>query len=128
MRRSKVAVCLLILILGQLMPCQAAEARKRSRRLWWASVGAVVAASLLDVASSRGGVETNPLLRGQNGTFNTGRALLLKSIATGGVLGAEAWALRRSPGSGRTAAAVNFTVAGGVAGLAVRNWKVAAAH
>ena len=75
-------MCLLaVLLAGHFRPCQAVEAQKRSRRLWWASVAAVVAASLLDVASSRGGVETNPLLQTGNGTFDTRRALMLKSVA-----------------------------------------------
>jgi hypothetical protein len=87
-------------------------------------VAAVVAASLLDVASSRGGVETNPLLRSSNGTFDTKRALLFKSAATGGMLATEAWVMRRSPSSGRSAAVANFISAGAVAGLAARNWKV----
>jgi len=126
--RTKVVVCLLaVLILGHLAPGRAAEGLKRSKRLWWASVAVVVAASVLDVASSRGGAETNPLLRGQNGTFNTGRALLLKTIMNRRDAGIEAWVMRRSPSSGRSAAAVNFVAAGGVAGLAVRNWKVAPA-
>jgi hypothetical protein len=125
---AKVAACLVaVLLTGHFMPCQAVEAQKRSRRLWWASVAAVVAASLLDVASSRGGVETNPLLQTSDGTFNTKRALLLKSVAMGGMLATEAWEMHRSRSSGRSAAAVNFVTAGAVAGLAVRNWKVGTA-
>jgi hypothetical protein len=129
MRRftTKIAVCLVVLLLaGHFLPCQAVEVQKqkKSRSLFWASVVAVVAASLLDVASSRGGVETNPMLRSSNGTFDTGKALLFKSAATGGMLAVEAWALHKSPSSGRSAAVVNFVTAGGVAGLAARNWKV----
>ena len=129
MRRctTKVAVCLVaVLLAGPFTPCQAVEAQKHSRRLWWASVAVVVAAALLDVASSRGGVETNPMLRTANGTFNTRRALLLKSAATGGMLATEAWVMRRSPKSDRSAAVVNFVSGGAVVGLAVRNWNVAA--
>jgi len=130
MRRcaTKVAVCLVaVLLAGHFMPCQAVEAQKRSKRLWWASVAVVVAAALLDVASSRGGVESNPVLRTSTGTFNTRRALLLKSVATGGMLATEAWVMRRSPKSDHSAAVVNFASGGAVAGLAIRNWKVATA-
>lgn len=123
--RAKVAGCLLaVLLAGHFMPCQAVEARKRSRRLWWASVALVVAASVLDVASSRGGVEANPLLRGRNGSFNTGRAVMLKSIAMGGMVATEALVLRRSPMSARDAALVNFATAGTISGLAIRNLKL----
>jgi hypothetical protein len=128
MRRcaTKVAVCLVaVLLAGPFMPCQAVEAQKRSKRLWWASVAVVVAATLLDVASSRGGVETNPMLRTSAGTFNTTRALLLKSVATGGMLATEAWVMRGSRNSDRSAATVNFVSGGALAGLAIRNWKVA---
>ena len=125
---AKVAVCLVAALLaGHFMPCQAVEAQRGSRRLWWASVAVVVAARLLDVASSRGGVETNPLLRTSNGRFNTKRALLLKSAATGGMLATEAWVMRRSPTSGRSAAVANFVTGGAVAGLAARNWKMGTA-
>jgi hypothetical protein len=129
MRRcqSKVAVCLLALLAGgHLLPCQAVEAQKKSRRLWWASVAMVVAAGALDVASSRGGAEANPLLRGSNGTFNTGRAVLLKSLVTGGMVATEALVMRHSPGSGHSAAIVNFATSGTIGALAVHNWKVAA--
>jgi hypothetical protein len=123
--RTKVAVCLLaVLLAGHFVPCQAVEAHKRSRRLWWASVALVVAASVLDVASSRGGVETNPLMRGRNGNFNTGRAVMLKSIAMGGMVATEALVLRRSPMSARGAAVANFATAGTITGLAIRNLKV----
>ncbi len=127
--RAKVVVCLAVVLLaGNFTPCQAVEAQhKTSRRLWWVLVAVVVAASLLDVASSRGGVETNPLLRTSTGAFNTKRALLLKSVATGGMLATEAWVMRRSPSSEKSAAVVNFVTAGAVAGLAARNWKVATA-
>ena len=125
---TKVAVCLVaVLLAGPFTPCQAVEAQKRSKRLWWVSVAVVVAATLLDVASSRGGVETNPILRTRNGTFNTKRALLLKSAATGGMLATEAWVIRRSPSSDRSAATVNFVSGGALAGLAIRNWKVGTA-
>jgi hypothetical protein len=123
--RSKVGVCLLAVVLGGLAtPGQAAEARRKSRGLWWASVAMVVAASALDVASSRGGVEANPLLRGQNGAFNTGRAVLIKAIGMGGMVVTEAVVLRRSPSAARSAAVVNLVTAGAVSGLAVRNLKV----
>ncbi len=130
MRRyaTKVAVCVLaVLALGHFMPCQAIEAPKQPKKLWWASVAAVVAASLLDVASSQGGKEANPLLQGPNGTFSTGRALLLKSVASGGIIGIEAWVLHRSPSSARSASVVNFATAGTISALAVRNWRVASA-
>jgi hypothetical protein len=121
---TKVVVCLcVILVVGHFVSCQAAETGRRSKRLWWVSAAVVAAASLLDVASSRGGVETNPLLRGQNGTFDTSRALLIKSVATGGMLATEVLLMRRSRGSERSAAVVNFASAGAITGLAVRNWK-----
>jgi hypothetical protein len=123
--RTKVAVCLLALLLaGHFMPCHAVEAQKRSRRLWWTSVALVVAANVMDVLSSRGKMEANPLLRGQSGNFNTGRAVWVKSIATGGILAAEALMLRRSRNSTRGAAVVNIITAGVITGVAVRNLTI----
>ena len=123
--KTKVGVCLLaVLLAGCLMPCQAVEVQKKSKRLWWASVALVVVASVLDVASSRGGIETNPLLRGPNGNFNTGRAVMLKTISMGGMVATEALLLRRSPQSARSAAMANFVTAGTVSGLAIRNLTI----
>ncbi len=125
--KTKVAVCLLaVLLAGHISPCGAVEAKRRPRRLFWLSVALVVAASAMDVASSRGWMETNPLLRGRDGTFNTRRAVLLKSAAVGGMLATEALVLRKSPGSARGAAAVNLVTAGTIGGLAIRNWRIQA--
>ena len=122
----RVAVCVVVMtLLGQSTLCQAGQ-RRRSKKWWWVSVAAVAGASRRDVASSRGGVETNPLLRGNNGSFNTSRALLLKGAAAGSILAVEAWAMRKSPGSARNAVVLNFATAGTIMGLAVRNWRVGA--
>jgi hypothetical protein len=41
------------------------------------------------------------------------------------MLATEAWVMRGSRNSDRSAATVNFVSGGALAGLAIRNWKVA---
>jgi hypothetical protein len=128
--RTKLAVCLMALMLvGHLMPCQAVEPQKRSsKKLWWASVALVVAASVLDVMSSRGGMEVNPLMRGRDGSFNTRRAVMIKSISMGGMLATEALLMRKSPKTARSSAIANLVAGGAVTGLAIRNFRIQAAE
>jgi hypothetical protein len=93
-----------------------------SRKLWWASVAAVVAASALDAHSSWGKPELNPLLAGANGQFGM-RSLALKSALTGGSVTALWLILRRHPGFEKPAAATNTALAASFVAAAVHNSK-----
>jgi hypothetical protein len=127
MRRPKTraVVCLLaVLLIACVMPCQAAQANKRSKRLWLASVAAVVAANALDLMSSRGGMEANPLLQNRNGSFNMRRGVGVKAAFSGGMLVSELLFARRTGGQTRSFAITNFGTAAALTGVAVRNWRV----
>ncbi len=129
MRRpgTRIVVCLVaVLFIGGITPCQAIEGQKRSKRLWLASVAAVVAANALDLMSSRGGMEANPLLQNSNGSFNTGRGVALKAAFSGGMLLSEWVFARGTPGGMRSFSITNFGTAAALTGLAVRNWRLGA--
>jgi len=121
----RTATCLLAVVLvGNLSPCFALNARKHTKRFWAASVALVIAANALDIASSRGMAESNPLLRTQGGTFNTGRAVLIKSSVSGGVLLLQALTMRRHPNQGNIYAVPNVAGAAALSAVAIRNWSM----
>jgi hypothetical protein len=106
------------LAMGATVPSE----RPHSRKLWWASVAAVVVASALDAHSSWGKPELNPLLAGSGGQFGT-RSLVVKSALTGGSVTALWFILRRHPGFERPAAATNTALAASFVAAAVHNSK-----
>jgi hypothetical protein len=63
---------------------------------WKASVAAVVVASVVDVHSSWGKQEANPVLASGDGRFGA-RGVAIKSLITGGALGAQWLLLRKKP-------------------------------
>jgi len=102
------------------------EAHKSPKRLWLASVAALVAANTLDLISSRGGMEANPLLQNGNGSLNMERGVALKAAISGGILVSELLFARRTAGGMRSFSISNFGTAAALTGLAVRNWRVGA--
>jgi hypothetical protein len=106
------------LALGAVVPSEP----RHSRKLWWASVAAVVVASTLDARSSWGKPELNPLLAGSGGQFGV-RSLAVKSALTGGSLTALWLILRRHPGFEGPAAATNTGLAAFSLAAAVHNSK-----
>ena len=93
------------------------------RRAWLRSAAPLVAAAALDVASSYGGRELNPLLAGRRGTFDA-RSAALKFGLTGALLGVEYLILRKHPERARARARLNWIATGITAGVAVRNFAV----
>jgi hypothetical protein len=98
----------------------------RSKKFWAVSTAALVAASALDVRSSLGGYEINPLLRNAQGQFSTPRSIALKSGAIGGMLLAQLILTRKMPDSAlyRPLGILNFSAAGVVSATALRNSRL----
>jgi hypothetical protein len=88
--------------------------------IWAFSVGFLAASEIVDVASSRGGNEMNPILG--RGTFGAQQEAT-KSLLVGGIILAEWLILRHYPTHHRAAAIVNFAAGGVTTGVAVRNWR-----
>jgi len=85
-------------------------------------MAALAAASALDMHSSWGKREFNPLLRGLGGRFDT-RGVAIKSSLVGTACGFEWLLLRKEPRLGNTLAGANLGLAAWMGGIAVRNMK-----
>jgi len=89
-------------------------------KLYWLSVGALVAGHTLDAVSSYGAGEANPLMRSGNGRLG------MRGIAIGGgLIGAVVLAQQLCGKRSRKAfVPVNFAVGGFRTGVAARNFIV----
>jgi hypothetical protein len=85
--------------------------------MWAASVGVLVAASVVDAHSSWGKPEANRLLANGQGRFG-GRGVALKGLLTGAAVGLQWVMVRKGPEGGKKAARV----------AAVSNFAMAAAY
>ena len=104
--------CILILVL-----CTTLHAESKIRKVWKWSTAALITGATLDLASSVGQYEANPLARQANGRFSAGRGITLKAgVCTGLVILGKKY-----PTLGTTA---NFTAGGAWAGVAIRNWRI----
>lgn len=88
---------------------------------WEVSLAWVAGANALDIASSRGRMELNPILgRGPFGARQVG----IKVGITGAIFFAEWWNVRKHPERRRTWERVNWIAGSAITGLAVRNWTL----
>lgn len=71
--------------------------RGKWRKRWIASGVALAALNLLDVHSSLGRGEANPLFRNSSGHFATGKAVAIKSAITGGFFASQLLLVRAHP-------------------------------
>jgi hypothetical protein len=85
-------------------------------------MAALAAASALDMHSSWGKRELNPLLRGPGGRFDT-RGVAIKSSIVGTACGFEWLLMRKEPRLGSTFVGVNLGLAAWTGGVAVRNMR-----
>ncbi|MEP7363052.1 MAG: hypothetical protein ABI972_07345 [Acidobacteriota bacterium] len=83
----------------------------RPNRLWKTSLAVMAAASALDLVSSLGRRELNPLLRGGDGRFGA-RGFAFKSGLTGGALITQMLLMRNNPHAAPYATVANFGMAG----------------
>lgn len=110
MRYWLIAVVLLCL-------CQTGQSQDRAYE--W-SVVAMGASQALDIHSSMGGYELNPVLgRGRFGV----RQVSIKAAIVGGGLLVQWIALRKHPEHKRKVAFINYSVAGATSIVAIRNYK-----
>ena len=95
--------------------------KKGHGKLWWASVAAMVAVSVLDTHSSWGRQELNPVLANGNGRFG-GKAIAIKAALAGGIAGGQYLLLRNNHEAEKYTAIGNFALAGVMGGVAARNY------
>lgn len=106
---------------GGLIP--SAPPEKPGKKLWWASVAALAAASVLDARSSWGRHELNPLLQGPNGRFSA-RSVEIKSAIVGVGVAFQWIALRHhNQKMEKPLSFANLAAAGLTTGAAVHNLR-----
>ena len=107
---------------GALRASEAVRDLPREQPFWKASLGALVAASVVDVHSSWGKPESNPLLANGTGHFGA-RAVVLKAAVAGLAVGVQ-WAMvKRNPRSARYLTISNAAMTAFYAGVAVHNYR-----
>lgn len=118
-------ILVLLVLVTAILPA-GNSGRSRSKKQWVASWLAVAAANVLDVHSSQGRREANPLLRDSSGRFSVGKASLIKAAVTGGFFAVQWGVVRSRPESGvvRGFTIANTVAAGGLGAVAVRNYAL----
>ena len=98
-----------------------ASAESRAKKFWKWSITALVAGATMDVATSYGELEGNPLLRGKDGRLGARGAGIKFGIMGGALLG-EALLVRKHPEAALALGVANFGLGEVLGGLAVKNW------
>ena len=101
-------------------------ARKRWRRNWAMSWAAFAAVNLIDMHSSVGKGELNPLLRTADGRFSTRKAGLFKAGLGGGFMAFQGLMIKANPDRNmyKPFTIANFGATGGMGAVAVRNYNL----
>lgn len=103
-------------------------ARGKWKKRWIGSWLAVAAVSALDIHSSQGHGEANPLFRTSSGQFAGGKATLIKSAIGGGLFVSQLLIIRARPGNDcyKPFTVVNTVTAAALGGVVVRNYSLPA--
>jgi hypothetical protein len=98
------------------------HAETGAQRIWKWSAAALVAGSTIDIASSYGQQELNPLYAGPDGRFGT-RGVIVRSavVATSLFIG---WRVLQKHPNAKIPALANFALGGGAGMVAIRNYRV----
>lgn len=105
---------------------QAEENHRGADKKWISSMLALAGANVLDVHSSMGRYEANPLLRTTDGRFDVNRGAFIKIGASGSFLAVQ-WFLHRkhrSEGLDKAFTVTNSVLAGVVARTAFQNYRL----
>jgi hypothetical protein len=119
-----VLVCALALacVAAAAEPARGDNGYESGRRLWWTSVAALGAATALDIQSSWGRREINPLLRSSDGRFG-GRGVAIKIGVAGIASGLQWLVVRKHPRLETPLAGTNAGLAAMFAAAAVHNHR-----
>jgi len=100
--------------------------RPPGKKAWALSAASLAAAAVLDVRSSVGRYEINPLLRNARGEFSLSRGIALKSCAIGGMLLSQFVVTRKMPDANlyRPLAVLNLGASGLLSVTALRNSRL----
>jgi hypothetical protein len=99
------------------------HAQKRAYRNWKLSLVPVFASQTLDVASSYGMRELNPMLADANGRFG-GQGAAIKLGTTAAIVAVEYLIVHRHPNAARVFSKLNWAGSAVTTGLAVHNYAI----
>ena len=102
---------------------QTSMLNQTSMRRWKMSVVPVFASQALDVTSSYGMRELNPMLASSDGSFGA-KGAGIKLGATAGLLGVEYLIVRKYPRSARALTKINWSVSIMTTGFAAHNFAI----
>jgi len=88
---------------------------------WNVSIGVFAGTQALDIASSRGGIEANPILG--RGPFGA-RQVAIKGGLDLGIILVERWVIKRHTKADRPLTLANYVASGVTVGVATRNWTI----
>jgi hypothetical protein len=111
-------VALLALMLLCAMPAEAGWKKR-----WLISLGTLAAANTLDILSSRGLPEYNPLMRNADGRFNVRKGIAVKLVASGGFVLLQRLVAKSEPDY-KVFAYTNFAASGVLVAASVRNYNI----
>ena len=105
---------------------EASPERAAWKKRWIASWVVLAAVNVLDVHSSTGHGEANPLLRDGQGRFAPGKAILIKSALAGGFFSYQLWRVRAHPEKNSYApfTIMNGIGAGALGAVAAHNYSL----
>ena len=107
----------------ELRPAYSSEQNARARRAWKRSLIAVTASQGLDVASSYGMRELNPLLASPDGRFGA-KAASIKFGVTAAVVALEYVIVKKYPAAARVFHKLNWSSAALTSGIAAHNFAI----
>lgn len=94
-----------------------------SIRVWKRSLIPLAVSQTLDITSSYGMRELNPMLAGADGRFGQ-KAIAIKAATTGAIVGVEYLIVKKWPKAGRVLSKLNWASSFVSAGLAVHNYAI----
>ena len=105
------------------LPAVRESVEQSAMKSWKISLAPLIASQVLDVASSYGLRELNPLLTSPNGGFDQ-KATTIKLGATGGLVALEYLIVRKHPRAARVISKLNWTTGIVTTGFAVHNFAI----
>ncbi len=100
-----------------------ARVMEKAQKRWMWSAVALTAASFVDVSSSWGKIEANPLLRSSNGTFGA-KGMGIKMGMMGGILLGQHFIAKKNPTLANALTVANYGMTAVKVGVAARNFGI----
>ena len=120
---------LLLLLVAVSAMAQTAEIKpvprfSRDDAAWLASFSAFATTQVLDIHSSNGKRELNPMFRASDGMFDTNRAVLIKSATVGGVFASQYFINKKYPSMKKYSTLMNIGLTVGYVFVLRHNYSI----